>query len=185
MQLSKFRKRRRFSGVRQVDRQTGGGPESRPTNGRGPRPDSQLRDARLAHRRGDGFDRGAERVEQLGQLASATSLPALLHDEAGQGADVRVEGRLVRHAGPGCRCRAAGAGDRRGQRGSATGAGKGARDRCGGRRTHAQCCAELAATPAWSAESLRERPKGTYRARSPRPAPGTPALRPLGSASRV
>lgn len=60
-----------------------------------------MRDARLAHRRGDGFDRGAERVEQLGHLAGAAGLPALLHDEAGQGDDVRVEGRPLRHAGAG------------------------------------------------------------------------------------
>lgn len=65
------------------------------------RPDSQVRDARLAHGRGDGFDRRAERVEQLGHLASAASLPALLHDKARQGNDVRIEGRLVRHAGAG------------------------------------------------------------------------------------
>lgn len=68
---------------------------------RGPgvqRPDSQVRDARLAHSGGDGFDRGAERVEQLGHLARAAGLPALLHDEAGQGDDIGVEGRLVRHA---------------------------------------------------------------------------------------
>ena len=62
------------------------------------RPDSQVRDARLAHGGGDGFDRGAERVEQLGHLARAAGLPALLHDEAGQGDDIGVEGRLVRHA---------------------------------------------------------------------------------------
>lgn len=67
----------------------------------GLRPDSQVRDASLAHRRGDGFDRGTERVEQLGHLAGAAGLPALLHDEAGQGNDIRIEGRLVRHAGAG------------------------------------------------------------------------------------
>lgn len=73
----------------------------RPRTPGGWRPDSQVRDARLAHGRGDGFDRGAERVEQLGHLAGAAGLPALLHDEAGQGDDIRVEGRLVRHAGAG------------------------------------------------------------------------------------
>lgn len=71
-------------------------------------------DASLAHRGRDSFDGSAERVQQLGHLARAVSLPALLHDEAGQGADIRVEGRLVRHgwgliqvraAGAGCRCR--------------------------------------------------------------------------------
>lgn len=72
----------------------------------GLRPDSQVRDACLAHSCGDGFDCGAERVEQLGHFARAPGLPALLHDEAGQGDDIRVEGRLVGHAGAGLlRCR--------------------------------------------------------------------------------
>lgn len=67
------------------------------------RPDSQVRNARLAHSSGNGFDRRAERVEQLGHLARAAGLPALLHDEAGQGDDIRVESRLVRHAEAGLR----------------------------------------------------------------------------------
>lgn len=79
------------------------------------RPDSQVRNARLANGRGNGFNRRAERVEQLGHLARAAGLPALLHDEAGQGDDICVEGRLVRHAEAGLRragrqVRAAGAG---------------------------------------------------------------------------
>lgn len=61
------------------------------------RPNSQLCDAGLAHRGRDGFDRCAKRVHQLGHLARALSLPAFLCNEAGQGVDIRVEGRLVRH----------------------------------------------------------------------------------------
>ena len=79
-----------------------------------------MRDARLAHGRGDGFDRGAKRVEQLGHLARATGLPALFHDEAGHGDDIGVEGCLVRHAGArlrlaGRQVRAAGSGGKRPQ----------------------------------------------------------------------
>lgn len=107
-QLSDRQADSRRARVRHPGRSPGGQTDRQDAAG-SRRPDSQVRDARLAHGRGDGFDRGAERVEQLGHLARAAGLPALLHDETGQGDDIRVEGRLVRHAGAGLLRGAAGA----------------------------------------------------------------------------
>lgn len=127
------------------------------------RPDSQVRDARLAHGCGDGFDRGAERVEQLGHLAGAASLPALLHDEAGQGNDICIEGRAVRHAGAGC----CALGGRCGQGECRTRRVRGERtDR--GRRVSA---------PLGALTVLRQVPASvSYRGQVTVPAPGTPPL---------
>lgn len=61
---------------------------------------SQVGDPSFAHSAGDGFHRRAQRVQQRRQLPGAFCLPALLHDEAGHGDHVGVEGRLIGH---GCR----------------------------------------------------------------------------------
>lgn len=60
--------------------------------------DSQIGDPGFPHGGGDGLDRGADGVEQGGQLAGALRLPALLQDEPREGHHVGVEGRLVGHA---------------------------------------------------------------------------------------
>lgn len=54
-------------------------------------------DPSFAHGAGDGFHRCAQRVEQRGQLPGAFGPPALLHDEAGHGDHVGVEGPLLGH----------------------------------------------------------------------------------------
>lgn len=56
-------------------------------------------DPSLAHSAGDGLHRGAQRVQQRGQLPGAFGLPALLHDEAGHGDHIGVEGAAVGHGG--------------------------------------------------------------------------------------
>lgn len=58
---------------------------------------SQVGDPSFAHSAGDGLHRRAQRVEQRGQLPRAFGLPALLHDEAGHGDHVGVEGAAVGH----------------------------------------------------------------------------------------
>lgn len=61
---------------------------------------SQVGDPSFAHGAGDGLHRRAQRVQQRRQLPGAFCLPALLHDEAGHGDHVGVEGPLFGH---GCR----------------------------------------------------------------------------------
>lgn len=58
---------------------------------------SQVGDASFTHSAGDGLHRRAQRVQQRGQLSGAFCLPALLHDEAGHGDHVGVEGPLFGH----------------------------------------------------------------------------------------
>jgi len=58
---------------------------------------SQVGDAGLAHRGGDGLDGGAEGVEEVGELPGALRPAALLQDEPGQGLHVRVEHASVGH----------------------------------------------------------------------------------------
>lgn len=119
-----------------------------------------MRNARLAHGRGNGFDRRAERVEQLGHLARAAGLPALLHDEAGQGDDIRVEGRLVRHAEAGLRCA--------GRQVHEAGAGGGTRRDDGQTAPSVRTVRSLTGQGPVPARS----PGRTYRRGSPPPAPG-------------
>lgn len=59
---------------------------------------SQVGDPSFAHSAGDGLHRRAQRVEQRGHLPRAFGLPALLHDEAGHGDHVGVEGAAVGHS---------------------------------------------------------------------------------------
>lgn len=68
-------------------------------SGRGRSVNSQIGDARLAHGGGDGLDRGAQRVQELGELPGAPRLPAFLHHEPGQGDHIGVEGGAVGHGG--------------------------------------------------------------------------------------
>lgn len=56
-----------------------------------------MRDPGFAHGAGDGFDGRAQRIEQIGQLPGAFGPPPLLHDEAGHGDHVGVEGASLGH----------------------------------------------------------------------------------------
>lgn len=58
---------------------------------------SQVGDPSFPHGGGDGLHRGADGVEQRGQLARPLGLPALAQDEPVEGHYVGVEGRLVGH----------------------------------------------------------------------------------------
>lgn len=60
---------------------------------------SQVSDPGLAHGAGDGLHGRAQRVQQRRQLPGALRLPALLHDEAGHGDHVGVEGASLGHGG--------------------------------------------------------------------------------------
>lgn len=54
--------------------------------------------ARLPHRRRDGFDGRQHGIDQLGELTGRPlGLSARLHDEPGQGPYVHVKHRLIRH----------------------------------------------------------------------------------------
>lgn len=58
---------------------------------------SQVCDPGFAHGARDGFDGRAQRIEQIGQLPGAFGPPPLLHDEAGHGDHVGVEGPPLGH----------------------------------------------------------------------------------------
>lgn len=60
---------------------------------------SQVGDPSFTHGAGDGLHRRAQRVQQRGQLSGASCLLALLHDEAGHGDHVGVEGPSFGHGG--------------------------------------------------------------------------------------
>lgn len=58
---------------------------------------SQVSDASLPDCSGDGFHCCADRVQQVSQFTCSMSLPALLQNKPGEGQDVGIEGRFVRH----------------------------------------------------------------------------------------
>lgn len=69
---------------------------------RGASRDSQVGNARFTDGGGDGFDGGAEGVEELRELPAALGPPAFLHHEAGHGDDIGVESGAVRHGAGDC-----------------------------------------------------------------------------------
>lgn len=58
---------------------------------------SQVSDAGLPDSGGDGFHSRADGVQQVGQFTCSVGLPALLQNKPGEGQDVGIEGRFVRH----------------------------------------------------------------------------------------
>lgn len=58
---------------------------------------SQVSDASLPDSGGDGLHSRADGVQQVGEFARPLGLPALLQNKPGEGQDVGIEGRFVRH----------------------------------------------------------------------------------------
>lgn len=58
---------------------------------------SQVSDASLPDSCGDGFHSRADGVQQVGQFTCSLGLPALLQNKPGEGQDVGIKGRFVRH----------------------------------------------------------------------------------------
>lgn len=58
---------------------------------------SQVSDASLSDSSGDGFHSCADGVEQVGQFTCSMGLPALLQNKPGEGQDIGIESRFVRH----------------------------------------------------------------------------------------